>query len=81
MKIAGLMRTLLRSIPTGLYFQGPDKWTENPADAMDFKSIDRALNFVQTWALKEMELAFAFTELKSVKGVALDSSLLKYSDD
>jgi len=75
------MRTLLRSIPTGLYFQGPDKWTENPADAMDFKSIDRALNFVQTWALKEMELAFAFTQLNTVKGVALDSSLLKFSED
>ena len=48
---------------------------------MDFKSIDRALNFVQTWALKEMELAFAFTQLNTVKGVALDSSLLKFSED
>ena len=54
------MRTLLRSIQTGLYFQGPDKWTTNPDEALDFKSIDRAVNFVETWTLKEMELAFAF---------------------
>jgi len=81
MKVWGLMRTLLRSIQTGLYFQGPDKWTSDPAEALDFKSIDRALNFVETWALKEMELAFAFAHLNSVKGVPLDSTALKFSED
>ena len=75
------MRTLLRSIPTGLYFQGPDKWTGNPAEALDFKSINRALQFVETWALKEMELAFAFTALNTVTGVPLEKTSLKYSKE
>jgi hypothetical protein len=75
------MRTLLRSIPTGLYFQGPDKWTSNPAEALDFRSIDRALQFVETWALKEMELAFAFIQLNSVTGVPLDQTSLQYSEE
>ena len=75
------MRTLLRSIETGLYFQGPDKWTNNPDEALDFKSIDRAVNFVETWALKEMELAFAFAQQNSVKAVSLDTTTIKYTDD
>ena len=54
------MRTLLRNTATGLFFQGPDKWTTDPAEALDFKMIDRALEFVETWSLKDMELAFAF---------------------
>ena len=56
------MRTLLRKISSGLYFQGPDKWTSNPAEARDFKMIDRALDFVETWQLKDVELAFAFKD-------------------
>ena len=81
MKVLRIMRTLLRSIQTGLYFQGPDKWTTNPDEALDFKSIDRAVNFVETWTLKEMELAFAFAHQNSVKRVPLDSTALKYSED
>src|SRR5439155_25309364 len=76
-KLWGDMRTLLRSIPTGLYFQGPDKWTGNPAEALDFKSIDRAMQFVETRALKEMELAISFNALNYVTGVSLDRIALK----
>jgi len=54
------MKTLLRHTRTGLYFQGPDKWTNNPDDAVYFRFIDRALAYIQTWQLKEVELAFAF---------------------
>lgn len=54
------MKTLLRDITTGLYFQGPDKWTGNAADARDFKAIDRAIDFVRTWKLDGVEIAFAF---------------------
>jgi hypothetical protein len=43
------MRTLLRSTATGLFFQGPDKWTSDPGQALDFKMIDRALDFIDTW--------------------------------
>jgi len=74
------MRTLLRSIPTGLYFQGPDKWTNNPAEARDFRSIDRALKFIQEWSLRGMELAFAFRDPEQVTSVPLEKISLGYSE-
>ena len=75
------MKTLLRKTSTGLFFQGPDKWTSNPAEALNFKSIDRALNFVQTWEIKEVELAFAFNDLPSVTSVPIEKMLAGYSEE
>jgi hypothetical protein len=61
------MRTLLRNISTGAYFEGPGRWTPNPESAFDFKMIDRALRFMQTWHLENVEVAFAFeSEVKTV---------------
>jgi hypothetical protein len=74
------MRTLLRNTATGLYFEGPDKWTSDPARARDFKMIDRALSFIETWRLRDMELAFAFRDYKHVTGVPLDKIALRYSE-
>ena len=75
------MRTLLRKTSTGLFFQVPGKWTEDPAKAFNFQSIDRALSFIQTWNLQETELAFAFQGHTSVKRVPLEKLALKYSED
>jgi len=75
------MKTLLRKISDGLYFQGPDRWTTNPAEAFNFKSIDRALHFIQTWKLQEVELAFAFNGQPSVKRVAPEQVALQYSEE
>ena len=74
------MRTLLRNTATGLYFQGPDHWTSDPAAARDFKMIDRALKFVETWSLKNMELAFAFRDANRVTGVPIEKMALRYSE-
>jgi hypothetical protein len=74
------MRTLLRKIPATLYFQGPDKWTNNPSEAFNFNSIDRALRFIEQWHLKDVELAFAFDD-ESVTAVDMDRLKLKYSLD
>jgi hypothetical protein len=63
------MRTLLRKVSNGLYFQGPDRWTRNPAEALDFKMIDRALSFIKKWKLQGVELAFAFANVKKVTRV------------
>jgi hypothetical protein len=76
----GIMRTLLRKIASGLYFQGPDKWTADPAEALDFKAIDRALKFVETWGLKDVELAFAFNDLNYITAVPVDRTVLQYSE-
>lgn len=74
------MRTLLRNTATGLYFQGPDKWTSDPAQARDFKLIDRAVEFIETWSLRDMELAFAFRGYKHITGVPIEKIALKYSE-
>ena len=74
------MRTLLRNRATGLYFQGPDRWTTNAAEAHDFKMIDRALNFIETWRLRDMELAFGFKNSRAVTEVPLERIALKYSE-
>ena len=66
------MKTLLRDVTTGLYFQGPDRWTGNPAEARDFKAIDRAVEFVRQWKLDGVELAFAFRGSNHVKSVPVE---------
>jgi hypothetical protein len=73
------MRTLLRKVSTGLYFQGPDQWTGNPAEAHNFKMIDHALQFIRKWKLEDVEVAFAFSEAGTVKGVSIDQIETKYS--
>lgn len=75
------MRTLLRKIPAALYFQGPDKWTNNPAEALNFNSIDRALRFVEQWQLKDVELAFAFGDEETVTAVDVDRLKVKFCAD
>ena len=55
-------------------------WTTDPAKAHNFKLIDRALNFVETWSLKDMELAFAFKNRRQVTAVPLEKMALRYSE-
>ena len=75
------MRTLLRNTATGLYFEGPDKWTSDPERALDFKMIDRAIRFIETWSMRDMELAFAFKDYKHVTGVPVERIALRYSEN
>jgi hypothetical protein len=75
-----LMKTLLRRVSTGLYFQGPDQWTDNPTQAHNFKMIDRAMEFVDRWHLDDIELAFAFDDPEDVTTVPLDKMELRYSE-
>ena len=74
------MRTLVRKISTGLYFQGPGRWTSNPAEAFDFKMIDRALQFIGQWKMQEVELAFAFKD-RQVRRVPSHKLALKFSEN
>jgi hypothetical protein len=66
------MRTLLRHTGTGLYFQGPEKWTANSEIAHDFHFIDRARDFVRIWELEDVEVAFVFEDSQSVVTQSLD---------
>ena len=74
------MKTLLRKSSNGLFFQGPDQWTNDPAQALNFKMIDRAIEFVNQWNLKDVELAFAFDDLSQVTRVPLDKISVNYSE-
>ncbi len=74
------MKTLLRRVSSGLYYQGPDQWTSNPARAHNFRMIDRALDFVKQWHLNDIELAFAFDNHKEVTRVPLEKMELRYAE-
>jgi hypothetical protein len=65
------MRTLLRHTETGLYLQGPGKWTASPESAYDFRFIERARQFVRIWELEDVEVAFAFEDSQSISTLAL----------
>lgn len=73
------MKTLLMKPDTGLYLQGIDKWTSDPEQAFDFKLIDRALKFVEIWRLKDVELAFAFSDLHHIIEVPVQKAAVRYS--
>jgi hypothetical protein len=62
-----IMRTLLRHIPTGRYFQSLEKWTVKPQKAHDFRFAERALRFVAATGFRDMELVLTLkTTPKSV---------------
>ena len=65
------MRTLLRHTETGLFFQGPEKWTANPDIAYDFRFIERARQFVSIWELEDVEVAFAFEDTQTISTLSL----------
>jgi hypothetical protein len=73
------MRTLLRHRGTGLYLQGPEKWTDNAETAYDFRFIDRAIHYVETWDLEEVELAFAFEDPECITTAPLDKAALRFA--
>lgn len=75
------MRTLLRKTTTGQFFQGPGQWTNDPAEAFNFKSINRALGFIRTWNLCEIEVAFGFRGQAAVKRVPMERIALNYAED
>jgi len=53
---------------------------EQPRGGFNFKSIDRALQFIETWGLKDVELAFCVSTARiGVTRVSLDRIACKYS--
>ena len=74
------MRTVLRKIQSGLFFRGPDQWTTNPTEALDFKMIDRAIQFVEKWNLRDVEVAFCFKDSHCVTGLPRERMAVEYSE-
>lgn len=73
------MRTLLRHTETGLYFQGPEKWTANPDIGYDFRFIERARHFVRIWELHDVEVAFVFEDPQSISTLPLEKIELRHA--
>jgi hypothetical protein len=57
------MKILLRHISTGLFYVGPDQWSNDPANALDFERPDLALDRVCDTNLESMELVMHFEEV------------------
>ena len=56
------MKVLLRNLETGLFYAAPDQWTEQQANAQDFRSPDVALDEVAGAKLAAMEIVMHFEE-------------------
>jgi hypothetical protein len=68
------MRTLLRHTETGLYLQGPGKWTSNPEVACDFRFVDRARQFIRTWELEKVAIVFSFEDSQTIAAIISEVS-------
>ncbi len=67
------MRTLLRKIPAGTYFQTPARWTRNPDEAREFQSMSQAIAFVEQAGYRNMEVAFLFENPRRLSTVRVDT--------
>ena len=56
------MRVLLHNIQTGLFYAGPKDWTDDAAQAVDFKRPDLALDLVSESKLDAVELIMRFDD-------------------
>jgi hypothetical protein len=68
---------LLRHTTTNLYFQSPGTWTTDPELALDFRFVDRALKFAETWRLGGVALACVFDDPQRVTTVPLEQAALR----
>jgi hypothetical protein len=67
-----VMRTLLRSAQTGLYVQSAQDWTGQPEEALDFKTMSRAIRFAEQSGFTKMELAFVSDHRPCPEPVSLE---------
>jgi hypothetical protein len=58
------MKILLRDTQTGLFYAGPNQWSEAQDAACDFKTPDVALDVVDQSKLKTMEIVVHFDDAK-----------------
>ena len=56
------MKVLLRNTQTGMFYAGPEHWTEQHSEATGFEGPDHALDEVQQGKLQAMEVVIHFEE-------------------
>ena len=53
------MKTLLRHVATGQYFQSIDKWTPDREEAHDFGIISKAMKLARKMRIPDLELVLS----------------------
>ena len=67
------MKTILRNLASGLYFQGGASWTENADDAFHYHNLEDALEAVHSSSMAGLELnALLFDDPRYTLRVPLD---------
>ena len=56
------MKTLLRHISTGHYFQSLEKWTLDADDAFDFGLVSKAVQVASKLHIRDLELVLSFDD-------------------
>lgn len=56
------MKVLLRHPETGLFYAGPEQWTGNHDEAIDFEATDRAMDEVWEAKLQHIEVLMKFED-------------------
>jgi hypothetical protein len=56
------MKVFLRNTQTGLFYAGPDRWTAEHAQALEFQRPDLALDLVCQSKLKTVEVIVHFEQ-------------------
>ena len=56
------MKVLLRNTETGLFYAGPDRWSEEQSGAMEFEAPNMALDTVSEANLEGMEIVVHFED-------------------
>lgn len=56
------MKILLRNLQTGLFYAGPNQWTQNDPEAFDFEQTDLALDAVRDAKLTGIEVLVKFED-------------------
>ncbi len=69
------MRIVLQQVKTLLYLQSPGAWTRSLAQALDFGSSHRAIQFARRQGLTEVQVVAVFISGAYVETVALQTPL------
>ena len=70
------MRILLQHVRTNLYFCLLDIWVKDPRAAFDFRHSQRAMDFVRSQDLREVQLVVKFEDPQWDEVVPLHSGQL-----
>jgi hypothetical protein len=66
------MRTLLRYMATGHYFQSLERWTMDRDEAYDFGFISKAVKVAQKLRIRDLELVLAFDNPEQAAGTPFE---------